>query len=50
MRTNITIDSDTIRRFHSIAKELASLADSLGRHGRSVRIFRLRKRPGLAMK
>ena len=30
MRTNITIDSDTIRRLHSIAKELASLADSLG--------------------
>ena len=29
MRTNITIDSDTIRRLHSIAKELASLADSL---------------------
>ena len=34
MRTNITIDTDTIRRIHSIAKELASLADSLGRHER----------------
>ena len=34
MRTNITIDTDTIRRLHSIAKELASLADSLGRHER----------------
>ena len=34
MRTGITIDTDTIRRLHSIAKELASLADSLGRHER----------------
>ncbi len=34
MRTNITIDTDTIRRIHSIAKELASLADSFGRHER----------------
>ena len=34
MRTEITIDTDTIRRIHSIAKELASLADSLGRHER----------------
>ena len=32
MRTGITIDTDTIRRLHSIAKELASLADSIGRH------------------
>lgn len=32
MRSNITVDTDTIRRLHSIAKELASLADSLGRH------------------
>ena len=32
MRTNNTIDADTIRRLHSIAKELVSLADSLGRH------------------
>jgi len=30
MRTDITINTDTIRRLHSIAKELASLADSLG--------------------
>ena len=34
MRTNITVDTDTIRRLHSIAKELESLADSLGRHER----------------
>ena len=34
MRTNITVDTDTIRRLHSIAKELASLADSIGRHER----------------
>ena len=34
MRTEITIGTDTIRRLHSIAKELASLADSLGRHER----------------
>lgn len=34
MKTNITVDTDTIRRLHSIAKELASLADSLGRHER----------------
>lgn len=30
MRNNNTIDADTIRRLHSIAKELGSLADSLG--------------------
>ena len=30
MRTNNTVDADTIRRLHSIAKELGSLADSLG--------------------
>ena len=34
MRTEITIGTDTIRRLHSIAKELASLADSLRRHER----------------
>ena len=34
MRTGITIDTDTIRRLHSIAKELVSLADSIGRHER----------------
>ena len=34
MRTNITVDTDTIRRLHSIAKELDSLANSLGRHER----------------
>ena len=34
MRSNITVDTDTIRRLHSIAKELASLADLLGRHER----------------
>ncbi len=34
MRTNITVDTDTIRRLHSIVKELASLADLLGRHER----------------
>ena len=32
MRSNITVDTDTIRRLHSIAKELVSLADSIGRH------------------
>ena len=32
MRTEITIGTDTIRRLHSIANELASLADSLRRH------------------
>ena len=34
MRTNITVDTDMIRRLHSTAKELASLAYSLGRHER----------------
>ena len=31
MRTTITVDTDTIRRLHSIAKELDSLANSLRR-------------------
>ena len=31
MRTNITVDTDTSRRLHSIAKELAPLADLLVR-------------------
>jgi len=37
MKTNITVDTDTIRRLHSIAKELASLIESWSHRHASFR-------------
>ena len=34
LKTKMIVDADTIRRFHSMAKELVQLADSIGRHER----------------